>query len=80
MVHYTVAQIIAQELYYRDFKFLERNKNFSTVTANPLVWQNYHIKLQQKVTAASQYPHNLYICEISSNFPINVMAAVCLNA
>ena len=59
MVHYAVAQIIAQELYYRDFKCLERNKNFSTVTANPLVWQNYLIKLQQKVTAASQYPPNL---------------------
>ena len=59
---------------------MERNKNFSTVTANPLVWQNYRVKLQQKVTAASQYPHNLYICEISSNFPINVMAADCLNA
>ena len=67
MVHYAVvAQIIAQELYYRDFKFLERNKNFSTVTTNPLVWQNYRVKLQQWVTAASQYPHNFYICEISS--------------
>ena len=64
MVHYAVvAQIIAQELYYRDFKFFERNKNFSTVTTNPLVWQNYRVKLQQRVTAASQYSHNLYICE-----------------
>ena len=37
-------------------------------------------KLQQRLTEANQNPHNLYICEISSNFPINVMAADCLNA